>query len=358
MRGRSLVVAGSSVVAAVFFVAGCSRPPVTLPPDGGEGEGERTVIDLPGFLQDRPAIGGKWYDYSVDGHILEPKDEAWIVRDVDGAFHGFAIESVYDDDTGDSGVFTLDVVHRDGDGWGPASTYTSSANVKDGAPLCLRLATLVEQDCQGAGWDLRLVLQSRLSVFAGFAVAEPAVFLGDVVAARVDGVALADLPDPAGIADLDDGDAGYDSTEWDYGAFAPDLPKSGRVLGALAHVAGQRWAVVDGGRGLVEFSVVDDGDGALTFHLRRQPIDIDDFSAPADLGEFRDVVVDTSALPVFVSLREDDLLTPADKLATTSWPTQLPFARDYDVIVEDDSTGAPSLWLSPAAAARRQGPVE
>lgn len=335
------------------------RPPVT-----GEGEGEgdpdRVVVDLPSFLQDRPAIGGKWYDYNVDGHILEPKDEAWILVSAAGEVSAFEIVSVYDDDTGDSGRFTLNVAQQDRDDettWTAPQTFVSSVNVKDG-PSCVQLAGLLEGSCDDAasraGFDLRLTLQTRLSVFAGFAVAEPAVFLAPGArVARVDGTALEDLPSPASLVDLVDSDASYDSTEWDYAALAPDLPRRGQVFGDLDRVVGdgdEFWVVVDGNRGLVEFSVARVDDATLRFTLRRQQIAIDDGSVPKDLGEFRDVDVDIGAPPVFLSFTNDDLLSlPAD-LDGASWPNHPPFSRDYDVVVVDDE-GGPRLLLSPASAA-------
>ena len=109
------------------LLGACERPPVSPPGDDDPPTGESTVVDLSAFLQDRPAIGGKWYDYSVDGHVLEPKNEAWIARRIEDAnedagasgFYGFRIASVYDDDTAESGVFTLDVVHREDGPDGP-----------------------------------------------------------------------------------------------------------------------------------------------------------------------------------------------------------------------------------------------
>lgn len=345
-----------AVLATLCLSAGgvaCPRPPVTLPPDDTVALGE---IDLPTYLQDRPAIGGKWYDYTVDGHLLEPKDEAWIVDDGDGGHHGFTIVSAYDDDTGDTGIFTLDVVHREGAAWSAPETFVTTTNIKDGAPTCLALAALQEMACSEVGWDLRFVLQSRLSVFAGFAVAEPAVFFAaDVRVARQDGVALADLADPATLAALDDGDADYQSTEWNYGAFAKDLPLRGRALGALSRVGGQSWSVVDGGRGLVEFSLAPVDATTLRFRLRRQPIDIEDFTAPEDLGEFREVDVDITTLPVFLSFSQDNLLSLPEKLASSLWPQQPPFARDYDIVIDGGDGDEPTLLLSPASAVKHLG---
>lgn len=327
----------------------------------GEGDPDRNVIDLPSFLQDRPAIGGKWYDYSVDGHVLEPKDEAWVVVDVDGGVHGFRIASVYDEDTGVSGLFTLDVVHLDTEGdpniWTAPETFVATTNVRDGV-ACMKLATLSEVACDDGAYDLRFAQQQRLSVFAAFAVAEPAIFLNDgVKAARVDGVsssgALADLPGPDALADLADDDAGFDSTEWDYAAFAPDLPKRGQLFGALDRVVDGSWALVDGNRGLVEFSVAAVDDDTLRVTLRRQDIDSDDFSVPKDLGEFRDVDVDVSSPPVFLSFANDDVLTSPDDLEGAAWPVQPPFARDYDLVVVDDGAGLRVL-MSPASAALHQ----
>ncbi len=348
------------------LLGACERPPVSPPGDDDPPTGEATVVDLSSFLQDRPAIGGKWYDYSVDGHVLEPKAEAWIVQRAGGDFHGFRIASVYDDDTGESGTFTIDVVHRLDDrlAWGATTTVTLPADVHDG-PLCFDIAAVNAADsvvgCDVAH-DLRFVIQSRLSLAAGFAVAEPAVFVGDGArVARFDGVELQALPDPAGVAVLDDGPADFDSTDWSFGALAPDLPESGRALGARSRLGDRRWSVVDGGFGLVEFSVADvDGAGLLRFTFTRRAIDRESFAVANDAGD--PVVVDVDAsgplaggAPVFLSFRAADLLTPTAALADTRWPTALPFAKDYDVVIVDDDRGGGSLQflLSPASAARR-----
>ena len=349
------------VLVALDVVVGCERPPVSVDPPAPD-PADPDVVDLTTFVQDRPAVGGKWYEYSVDGHVLTPRPHAWLVRSAtrnaaDGVA-AFRIVSVYDADTGESGRFTIERTMRAGDAWSTPSTYTVDGNVKDGAPLCIDLLTPAQPDCQQAGWHLRFVQQSRLSTSAGFAVAEPAVFLAEsVVAARVDLAAdapLSSLPDPAGVDDLDEAPpADATSTDWDFSRFARDLPHNGRVLGALSLVDGQTFEVVTPALELATVTLTISSDGAATVDVARRPIDVDD-------GTLGDAIRSTTTidlsppLPVFLKLDAVDLHTPAEKLAGTSWPTKPPFAKDYDLVVDvDDVAGEPALLLSPAVAARR-----
>ena len=328
----------------------CERPPVGGAPQPPPEPGERVLLDLTAFLQDRPAIGGKRYDYSVDGHVLEPKSEAWVLKDADDAVFGFRISSVYDDDTGDTGLFTLEVVTRAATGWSASERFTAPANVKDGAPVCVSLSTRAGVACDDDGWHLRFALQSRLSVFAGFAVAEPAVFLNDgVVVARVDGLAsLAELPDPAGLQVLDDAPQ-FETSDWDFARYASDLPAAGRVLGSVARASEGGWAFVDGRFHFVRFSVVAVDATTLRFSVQRQPIEREDFSIPAELGEPVVVDVDVSVTPLLLSFAAPDLLTPAADVG--AWPLQPPVAGRYDIVVEGDASSGLQLLLSPAAAA-------
>jgi hypothetical protein len=64
------------------------------------------------FIQDRPAIAGKWYDYDPSVHTLSPKPQAWVVREptsTDGStpprFASFRIESVYDAEGATLGIY-------------------------------------------------------------------------------------------------------------------------------------------------------------------------------------------------------------------------------------------------------------
>ena len=353
MRKDRVVVALSALVGVLSI--GCERPPVGGPPPVIDDD--RVLVDLPALLQDRPAIGGKWYEYSVDGHVLEPKSEAWILKAPDGDggtdIWGFRIASVYDDDTGDSGLFTLEVVEPlAAGGWSSSSLFTAPKNVKDGAPVCVDLGTKAGVDCADVGWQLRFVLQSRLSVFAGFAVAEPAVFLApDVVVARVDGLAaLSELPDPATLSTLVD-EPHFDTSDWDFSRYAGDLPAAGRVLGARGRAEGKTWTFVDVDFAFVRFTTQAVDPQTLRFSVQRQPIDRDDGTVPRDLGAAVDVDVDVSTLPVFVAFGAVGLRTPDEELVGSSWPLRPPFSKRYDLVIDSDDADELQLLLSPAAAA-------
>lgn len=38
-----------------------------------------------------------WYDYSVDTHVLTPKDRAWVLRDASGSAWALRFDAYYDD---------------------------------------------------------------------------------------------------------------------------------------------------------------------------------------------------------------------------------------------------------------------
>jgi len=339
------------VVGALVAGVACERPPVG---DGGDGDVEagRAVVDLPRFLQDRPAIGGKWYTYNVDGHVMEPKDEAWVLRTDDGATFAFRIASIYDDGSGDSGVFHLDIAARDGDAWSAPARFVAAGNVKDG-PGCVDVVAAAAgepaaRDCAGdAPWHLRLQQQQRLSVFAGFAVAEPAVFLHDTVrVARFDGVALADLPAPDSIAALDD-DARFDSSDWSFSELAPDLPAAGQVLGDSARVAGQTWWLWSSSLRLARFTMTTGAD-ALTFSVAVHPIDNADQSVAETPDAEGELTVPLATLPVYLAVADTGLVVvvAATVLADAPHPGT---TRRWDLAVVDE--GGPRVLLSPAAAA-------
>lgn len=337
------------VIVGVLAVSACERPPVG---DGGDVEAGRAVVDLPRFLQDRPAIGGKWYTYNVDGHIMVPKGEAWVLRTDGGAAFAFRIASIYDDESGDSGVFHLDVAARDGEAWAAPARFVAGANVKDG-PVCVDVAAAAaaeaaDRDCDGAApWHLRLQQQQRLSVFAGFAVAEPAIFLHDTVrVARSDATALADLPSPADIAVLDD-DASYESSDWSFGELAPDLPAAGQVFGDTARVVDQTWWLWSSSLRLARFTVAADDD-VLTFSVTVHPVDSADLSVAETSAAEADLAVTLATLPVYLAVAETGLVVvdAATVLADAPHPG---VTRRWDLAVVDD--GAPRVLLSPAAAA-------
>jgi hypothetical protein len=312
---------GPSMVLVVLLALGataCERPPVGGPgPAPAEG---RATVDLPRFLQDRPAIGGKWYEYSVDGHVLEPKSEAWILETSAGEHVAFRITSIYDDATGDSGVFHFDVAPRLGDAWGDTVVVVAGGNVKEGN-TCLDLVAAAAGDtadraCDGPeAWHLRLVSQSRLSVFAGIAVAEPAIFLHDGVrVARFDGVALTNLPAPATIAVLDESPR-FESTDWQFDRFATDLPEAGQALGALPRIVDNTWWAYTSAFRLARFTVSETDANTWRFAVAVHAVETADQTVSADdvadvegVGAAIDVDVDVSTLPVYLGFRDEGLV--------------------------------------------------
>jgi hypothetical protein len=334
------------VAMGLAIIMGCERPPVgggnTAVADG------RAQVDLPSFLQDRPAIGGKWYEYSVDGHVLVPKDETWIARL--GADHvAFRITSIYDDDTGNSGQFHFSVARHDGDAWGEAIDVVAAGNVKDGN-VCVALRSGDTVACDDGQWDLRLVNQSRLSVFAGFAVAEPAIVLhDDVRVARLDQVGLQALPSPSTLQLLNDA-PDFATTEWRFAHLAPHLPAAGRVFGDVDRIEGHTWWVASSSFRLGKLAFAHNAEtlqvSASTFAIDSADQSVD--AAAVDSATLGDAVdVDLTALPVFLSLDDDGVfVVDADVVG----PTLPGNTRRWDLAVVDDG-GAASVLLSPGSAA-------
>jgi hypothetical protein len=381
MRPGSVGVRPLRVASALLALAalGCERPPlvppVTPPPPGRVGP---LALEL--FTQDRPAIGGKWYDYDPDGHTLAPKPEAWIVREPAGTdfrHAAFRILSVYEEDRAESGLFTLGVALHDGGAWGPERTWAAPRNVKDTGPLCVDLfragtAAGDDVDCAGDGWQLRLTMQNRLSTLAGIAVGEPALFVRSVAGtsafgaariARVEGSSLSSLPDPAALSALDDEPpASWDDTEWSFQRFAPDLPEAGMAVGPRLVEEGfvgrpdVLWLMTARFE-LVRLRVVPVTDGEVATGLRvtwsAASVDRQDWSAPEEMPAPRtiDIAMPAAGDAAWLSFAAASLVPDAVHLEGVSWPFSPPRSTRYDLAVErSPDRDRVRLLLSPGAA--------
>jgi hypothetical protein len=381
---RSLL---APVVVALVVLAvscGCERPPVG-PPGGGDPlpAGSAGPIDLLAFQQDRPVVGGKWYDYDPSAHGLAPKAQAWIVRDpVDDTtarFAAFRIVTVYDEDTGDSGLFTLSVATHDGAAWSAPHAWVASGNVKDGE-ICVDLFATTDGGPAGEGeapctatdtWQVRLAIQNRLSTAAGIAVVEPAVFFksvagtsafGSVTAARIDDVTGLDaLPDPSGLAQLDDAPAAWDTTDWAFDHLAPDLPEAGMAIGARFVDDGfvarpDVYFLMSGRFDLVRFTVVPVSDGDVDDGLRVSfssvDVDRDTWSFPEELPEPTtvDVAAPAPGAATWLTFTSPTLLPDAADVEGASWPFSPAKAIRYDLAFARTDDGTPRLLVSPSAA--------
>lgn len=344
-------------------------------------------IDLEAFLQDRPAIGGKWYAYDPSGHALAPKPEAWVVRDVEaqdgGAgvsyrFAAFRIVSVYEPDRAASGRFTLEVSVHVGDAWSAPRTWLSPRNIKDTGPLCVDLFAAFAGDgsedveCAGDGWQLRLAMQNRLSTSAGIAVAEPALFArsaaathqaGSALLARLDDrTSLDGLPDPAALPVLDDNaPQTWDSTDWEFRTLAPDLPMAGMALGPRFVTSGfdarddVHW-LVNGRFEVVRFTVAPvvagDMDAGLRLSAARVEGDFEDWSVPDTFPS--DTLVDVPMPAVgeaeWLSFRSPTLRAEPDDVEGARWPHAPPPAARWDLALVRPNATTAFLVVSPFAS--------
>lgn len=389
--GMRLVLAGVLVgvlVVPCLSLLGCPRPPVGPPANDPPPEGRVGPLALELFTQDRPAIGGKWYDYNPDGHTLDPKEQAWILRDpsLDEAAPrhvAFRIVSVYEPDRAESGLFTLGLAVHDGSSWGPESTWSAPRNIKDTGPLCVDLFDVVQTggtgpgadvDCASDGWQVRLALQSRLSPLAGIAVADPSVFVrsvaatdafGSITVARLDGVTTLDgLPDPTTLAVLDDAPAAsWDSTDWAFERLASDLPQAGmavgpRVTGEGFVATGDVYWLMTSRFDLVRFTVAPivegDVEAGLRFTFSAVEADREDWSVPKAMPAPTTVDVPMPARDgaSWLTFTTPSLLPAAEHLEGTGWPVAPPKTTRFDLELQRivvDGVDSVRLLVSPAA---------
>jgi hypothetical protein len=369
MRQRSAI--HVVVLASVFALAACPGP--SGGGDAGPG-GERSgSIDFMQFVQDRPAVGGDWYDYDEEGgHVLTPFPHAYLVREGSGGDARYAalrIVTYYDPDTADSGRFTVSTTTWDGS-WGNESEWLTSKNIKEEGPLCLELFSSAENDCAGSDWQVQLRAYSFLAREGPIVVTRPGLFVrsaaglaaaGDVAVATVDNTSnLSGLPAPATLADLVDGDAAnFASTEWSYGNYAVNLPRAGMAIGRRFVDAGfvgndHVWVLLNARRSVVRFVVepLADGDteAGLRFTFTRAPLDLLDNTIPLEASEPLSVNVDVPAAgeETLLWFEADDLAPDPDAEATL--PHLPPRESGWDLRLRRADDGEVQLLVSPGAA--------
>jgi hypothetical protein len=231
------------VLVALAAAAGC--PGTMVDGDGPEIPEGAYALDLAPFLGERQAIAADWYDYDFDTHILTPTaDKSFIVRDTSGdaaAFAAFKIVTYYDEDTGASGLFTLERSTWGANAWSAPTTFVSERDIKTEGAACVDLFAGAEVDCDGTDWQLQLRVFPLFVPEVALVVGNPGVFvrshagvdgLSEVTVATVADDNLSALPDPTTLGDLDDGPAAsFNTVAWDRGLFAPNLPERGMVVG-------------------------------------------------------------------------------------------------------------------------------
>lgn len=360
-----------------LFATACPRPPVDpTEGDGGAIEGRVGPVDFMRFVQDRPAIGGDWYDYDeAGGHVLTPFPHAYVVREGEGQdarYAAFRVISYYDPDSADSGRFTVGYSMFSDGAWSAEGEWLTSKNVKDDGAVCLDLFTRTEPDCAGAGWQVLLRAYPFLAREGPIVVNRPGVFVrsvegipgaGAVHVATLDGrTSLSGLPDPRGIADLDDGDApGWESASWDLSRFAPNLPRRGMALGARFvddgfTERGDRYLLLNARRSLVRFEVqpVVDGDveAGLAFTFTKAAVELRDNTVPEEVSAPVSAVVEMPGPGerVLLTFESDTLVPPSSDLEGGAPPHIPPKESRWDLALERRSDGAPRLVLSPGSA--------
>ncbi len=351
-------------LALAQLTAACERPPVGGARNEPPPEGRIGPVAFELFVQDRPAIAGKWFDYDPSGHTLDPKAEAWILRDESGEnprHAAFRIESIYEADRAESGLFTLSVALHDGSSWGPATPWVAPRNIKDGPPLCVDVFSGGELDCGQPGWQLRLMQFHYFAPLSGIAVSESGVFLasvagtdafGEVTAARIDDVTdLSSLPDPQSLTVLSDAPSpAWDTTDWAFGSLAPDLPEPGMAIGSRLTDGDVFWLMTSR-FDLVRFSASSTAD-AIDFTFATTEVSREDWTTPDTMPA--DATAHVAIPPIgdvsWLTFDTPDLLVAAEHLEGTAWPYAPPKTTRFDLAVEHTLDGRVRILVSPAAA--------
>jgi hypothetical protein len=233
-----------SAFASLLLLGGCTGP-------GADGDGPEIpegafALDLAPFRGEAHAVAASWYDYDFDTHILTPTaDKSFVVRDTSGdapAYAAFKIVTYYNQDTGASGLFTLERTTWDGAAWTTPVPWVSERDIKTEGAACVDLFSGDEVDCEGDGWQLQLRIFPLFVPEVALVVGNPGVFVrslagvegfDEVTVATVAEDNLSALPDPSTLGELDDGPASSpNATDWDRNLLAPNLPERGMVIGA------------------------------------------------------------------------------------------------------------------------------
>lgn len=349
-----------ALATALALAPACAGSSGTGGDGDGDGDGPVGPIDFPLFVQDRHAIGGDWYLYDEEGgHALTPFDHAYLFEDRSGdevRYGAVRIDTYYDTDTAESGVFTFRFKTWNGTAWSGETEHVSSKNIKSAGPVCFDLFAGAEVDCAGTSWQLTFRIYRFLVRTGPIVVARPGLFLRQ--APLVDGGApiraatletttgLESLPDPTTVPALDDvapagwGDPGYDLARW-----APNLPEAGRVLGARFVDDGfaarpDVYFLLNAGNTLFRFTVVPVADGdpsaGLSFTVTGQDVDRQARTVPAEVPEARTVTVAAPAAGAmtFIDLDAADLALPASLLADIDPPDHAPAENEWELALE------------------------
>jgi hypothetical protein len=246
------------VVTGALLLASCTRPPVQDPnpqPAADAGPDAAPQVDLERFVVDDPAIGGGWYHYDVTNHSVAPREQSYVVQTATG-FIAFRPTSYYDDTTGDSGRFTLDLSRFDGTAWAAPTTLVTSKNIKNDGPVCVDGSTFAETACTDAGATLVMRIQPRLVLDGPLVVADPGLFVRGVdgvtssspdTVATVEGTTdLTALPAPSTLQAFDSTAAHTPTSthRWNIHTLATSLPTGGMAWGCPADDGKVRFALV------------------------------------------------------------------------------------------------------------------
>lgn len=368
---RSSTLASLALVGALASLSACG-------PSGGPGgktptgDGILGPLALETFHQDRYAIGGKWFQYSPDGHVLTPYPDSYILRlgDEDPPrYVGLRVISYYDSSTSDSGLFTLGFAYWDGSAWGPEIEWVSPRNVKSTGPLCVDVLAREERDCAGDDWHLNLRTFSSLSTLSRIVVNNAGLFLrshpgtneGQVHVAKLAGKeTLSGLPNPSSIRDLEDVPrTSWQGSDWDFSRFAANVPEAGLLLGRRFVDEGfvgrdDVYFLVNGRFTLARFQVKPKVDGdpseGLVFTVSTTPIDRNDDSISTDV-DVRTIEVAAPAVGevVYLSFDSEDLLANPARVGDARWPHAAPANLFWDLALERLDDGALRFVISPAS---------
>lgn len=366
----------TSLALGLLALAGCPRPPVDGPLDGGTQEG-RLSVNFLAFAQDRPAVGGDWYLYQEEaGHLLEPFDHVYVVKSGPAgtpSFGAVRLVSYYDPDNAESGRFTVRTARWDGNSWTSTDAILLQKNIKSDGAACLDLqGQTLEVNCADDGWQVVLRAYPFLAREGPIVVTRPGLFVRSVAGvpdagrakiATLDGTTSLDsLPDPTTIAELDDeAPEEWGPPSYDLGRYAPNLPLAGMAIGPRFVDAefGARedvFFLVNAVRHMIRFQVRPNVDGVpepgLRFTWSNDEVDLDDNTIsdkPSD-RLMADIPIPDVGETIFLSFEAPDLVMDDAFLSDAQLPHFPPNERRWDLALTQPAEGDVRLVLSPSAA--------
>lgn len=333
----------AALILAVSWLASCGlNDQATQTPPGAALPAQLVTgraLAKEGYGEDPQEIGGQWYEYDSTTHALTPYAAVFALLDPQREPQAlWEIESYYDA-RGESGVFSLRVREREGEGFGAAKALVLTGNVKTDGPQCIAYGPMRQVSCDSPERALIFRTSWRAVPEAGFAVNNPSIFLAShyalgeaqrlslasINAATVDEIALS----PEEIKAL---------PERLSAQAAPQHSRIGRLEGSHLDA---RYLQVTATMKLVSwrFTALDLERGALSLELRCQPVSYPDaasFDATPAQTKTLELALGQGYAARYIKLCEDEAVEPVEETLDAAQPGLWPDERRFDLFFERD----------------------